>query len=236
MRKVLLHFVLLVLVSAVLFGKDEGTILRWTEGLPGCTFSAGDDGLYRYGLWTDDFGIILAVDADELRKARSRTEPTFAVLLTVRYRGNQSLTVNPDAVTLEYVKHDHDKHAALTPADLSARLQKDVDSFSAQLESEIKKHPERKTQEEAILQDRQKSIASMIEFLRTQSLNATQLNPTHSEVSGWVFFAASGKWIGEWKRQEELVLTIRLANRTIEFPFALPPSQGDVLLRKRPND
>lgn len=42
--------------------------LRWTEGLPGCTFSADDDGRYRYGLWTSDFGIVLAVDSQDSKK------------------------------------------------------------------------------------------------------------------------------------------------------------------------
>ena len=230
------YFALLVLLPATLLGKDEGSVLRWTEGLPGCTFSAGHDGLYRYGLWTDDFGIILAVDADELRKARSRTEPTFAVLLTVRYRGKESLTVNPTGMTLEFVKHDHDEHPALASSDLAAKLQKAADTFSTQVEREIRKHSEKKDQEESILEEQQKSIAAMIDFVRTQSLTATQLDPAHSEVSGWVFFAAHGKWIGDWKKQEEFVLRVPLANRTIEFPFALPPSQGDLLLRKRPDD
>jgi len=41
--------------------------MRWSEELPGCTFSRADDGMYRYGLWSGDVGIILAVDARELQ-------------------------------------------------------------------------------------------------------------------------------------------------------------------------
>src|SRR5580700_769409 len=96
-----------------LFSKDKITVLRWVEGQPGCTFSADDDGLYRYGLWTNDFGVVMAVDADELRKASHRTEPAFGVLLTLRYRGTDLLAVNPEDMSLEFVKHEHDMHRAI---------------------------------------------------------------------------------------------------------------------------
>lgn len=81
--------------------KDHGDpVLRWTEGQSGCTFSADDDGKYRYGLWTDDFGITVAVDSLELQKAVRRIEPLFALWLTVRYRGSSSTSLNPDVISL----------------------------------------------------------------------------------------------------------------------------------------
>src|SRR5579863_6852967 len=97
-------------------GKDKAQAaptLRWAEGEPGCTFSRDDDGKYRYGLWTAGFGIVLAVDSQELEKVRRRAEPMFAVLLSVHYRGQDSLEIMPGKVTLEFVKHYHDVHAAL---------------------------------------------------------------------------------------------------------------------------
>ncbi len=54
--------------SATPPGPDKTSVtlaLRWEEGQPGCTFSRDDDGKYRYGLWTADFGIVLAVDSQE---------------------------------------------------------------------------------------------------------------------------------------------------------------------------
>jgi len=30
--------------------------VRWSEQQPGCTFERGDDGKYRYGLWSGDVG------------------------------------------------------------------------------------------------------------------------------------------------------------------------------------
>src|ERR1700674_1130161 len=86
-------------LAAMLFASAAGalpaapdkasTALRWEEGQPGCTFSRDDDGKYRYGFWTADFGIVMAVDSQELEKARRRTQPIFA-LLTVHYRGKDS--------------------------------------------------------------------------------------------------------------------------------------------------
>ena len=99
--------------------------LRWTEGQAGCTFSADDDGKYRYGLWTLDFGITLAVDFQELEKARRRLEPLFAVFLSAHYRKKDSLDVDPGKISLEFVSHYHDLHSSLDPDDLVARLQSD---------------------------------------------------------------------------------------------------------------
>jgi hypothetical protein len=230
---VLLFLILLSLPAAS--GKNND-ILHWSEGEPGCTFSADEDGLYRYGLWTNDFGIVMAVDADELRKASSRTEPAFAVLVTVRYRGKDSLMVDPDEMSLEFVKHDHDRHAAFVPDDLADKLQKDADELSGQIEREMREHPGTEAQEQSMLDDREKSVLAAIQFVKTRSLTATRLDPDHSQVSGWVFFSARSKWIGDWKKQEELILRIPLANRVVEFPFALPPSRGDLLLRRRPKE
>lgn len=239
MRRFFLCAGLLALVSLTGFGppvlsEDSSAVLRWAEGQPGCTFSADEDGMYRYGLWTDDFGVVLAVDSDELRKASHRTEPTFAVLLTVRYRGKASMMLKPEGISLEFVKHDHDVHATVPPGDLSAMLQKDADLFAEQAAQEIGKHPEKKSEEESVLQERQNDVQAAVEFLRTHSLTTRRLDPDHPEASGWVFFSAKSKWIGDWKKQEEFVLRVPIADRVVEFPFVLPPSQGDLILRRRP--
>src|ERR1700757_2141416 len=66
--------------------KDKTTApaLRWAEGAAGCTFSRDEDGKYRYSLWTSDYGVILAVDSQELEKVHRRVEPFFSVEITVR--------------------------------------------------------------------------------------------------------------------------------------------------------
>jgi hypothetical protein len=79
--------------------------VRWAEQNPGCTFSPGEDGKYRYGLWAGDIGIIMAIDSQELEKVHRRHEPFFAVLLTIRYRGQSSLDAAPDNISLEFLSH-----------------------------------------------------------------------------------------------------------------------------------
>jgi hypothetical protein len=210
--------------------------LRWMEGQTGCTFSADDDGKYRYGLWTSDFGITLAVDSQELEKARRRLEPVFAVLLTFRYRGKDALDVDPGKFSLEFVSHFHDAHGAINPDDLAAQLQKDTDALGEEAEREIRKHPEKKDEKQTSLQAREKDLAEMVEFLSTRSLRPAKLVPEKPEVTGWVFFSARSRWVGDWKKQEEFVLRVPLQNRVVEFPFALPPSRGDLILRRRPEN
>jgi hypothetical protein len=213
--------------------KPASTTLRWMEGQAGCTFSADDDGRFRYGLWTNDFGIVMAIDSQELQKAGRRTEPIFAVLLTLRYRGKDSLSIDPSAITLEFVKHARDLHSALDPGALAARFQADSEHFAKTTERDIHKHPEKKEELESALQEHQKNVAEMLTFLETRNLRTIRLDRTHPEASGWVYFSASSKWIGDWKKQEEFILRMPLADEVIEFPFALPPDEGDLLLRRR---
>jgi len=207
--------------------------LRWTEGQPGCTFSADDDGRYRYGLWTNDFGIVLAVDSQELQKAGHRSEPIFTLRLTLRYRGQDSLSLDPRAITLEFVKHARDLHPALDPGNLAAQFRADSERFATSTEHDIRKHPGKKEELQSKLQEHQENVRNMLAFLDARSLQTLRLDPAHPEASGWVYFTASGKWIGDWKKQEEFVLRIPLTNQAIEFPFALPPSENDLLLRRR---
>jgi len=210
--------------------------LRWEEGAAGCTFSRDDDGKYRYGFWTADFGIVLAVDSQELEKARRREQPMFAVLLSVHYRGQDSLEVAPGKITLEFVKHYHDVHSALDADNLATKQQNDVDALVEETEREIRKHPEKKEEKKALLATRQKDAAEMIEFLKSRSLRAMTLSRDHPDASGWVLFSTKSKWIDDLQKQEEFVLRVPVGNRIVEFPFSLPPSEGDLILRRRPEN
>lgn len=202
-------WVLVVLAVGHAAGQSQPSVLRWEEGKSGCTFSADDDGKYRYGFWTEQFGIVIAVDADEVRKASLRIEPLFAIFLSARYRGDNTLEVDPAAITLEFVKHYHAVQKAIDP-----------DEFAAKLEKEEKKADKG-------------DVKQTQEFLRSRSLRPTRLSSADAEVNGWVFFSAKSKWISDWKKQEQFVLRVPIAGQLVEFPFALPPSQGDVLLRRR---
>jgi hypothetical protein len=215
--------------------KTNVPTLRWAEGTPGCTFTRSDDGKYRYGLWTDDLSITLAVDSQELQKARRRLQPMFGVLLTYRYRGTGTLEVRNDNISLEFLKHSHVVHRSLDPDDLSESLQSGADALNDEIAHEIIKHPEKKAEKEALLQAYQEELSEMLEFLSTRSLRPAKLEPGTPEVNGWLFFSTKSKWVGDWKKQEDFVLRIRFENRVFEFPFTLPPNENDLILRKRGN-
>jgi hypothetical protein len=206
---------------------------RWEEGQPGCTFSRDDDGKYRYGFWTADYGVVLAVDSQELEKARRRAQPIFALLLSVRYRGKDSLDVAPGAISLEFVKHYHDVHSALDPERLVITQQKDADALAEEIGRNIRRHPAKRAEKEAMLAASQKDAAEMIEFLKTRSLRAMKLDSGHPEASGWVLFSTKSKWIDGLHKQEEFLLRVSVADQVVEFPFSLPPSEGDLILRHR---
>jgi len=223
-------------VQAASAAKDHANaVLRWSEGQPGCTFSTDDDGKYRYALWTDDFGITVAVDSQELQKAVRRIEPLFAVWLTVHYRGTTSISLKPDVIGLEFVKHERDVEPSLGPESLVTKLQAEADAFAEATKREIQRHPEKKAERESALQTHLQDVHGTEEFLQARSLRLETLDPAHADASGWVFFNARNKWVGEWKTQEEFVLRVPMGQQVIEFPFALPPSAGDLRLRRRPS-
>jgi hypothetical protein len=213
-------------------GHTQVTV-RWSEQQPGCTFSRGDDGKYRYGLWSGDVGVILAVDAREMQLIRHRIEPIFGVLLTIRYRGTASLDASPEGITLQFMKHFKVLQTALDPVDYTQKVQADADAFDDETRRAVARHPEQKQVREARLQDYQKSVSELIEFLGRNSLSAAHLDGAKSEATGWVFFNTKNKWLGGWKAQEEFVLRVPLDGKTYEFPFKLPPEAGELLLQKR---
>lgn len=213
--------------------KEKIPAVRWAEGNPGCTYARGDDGKFRYGLWYGDVGMTVAVDAQELQKVHRRHEPFFAVLVTVRYRGQASLDFSADNISLEFVKHFQVRQMALDPDDFSAKVQGDADTLNDQTAREVEKHPEQKEQKEAFVRAFLKDSAELQEFVGKSSLRPTKLSPGHEETSGWVLFSTNSKWIGKWKKQEQLILRVPVSGMVFEFPFRLPPKPGETILRKR---
>ena len=207
--------------------------VRWSEQQPGCTFSRGDDGKYRYGLWSGDVGIVLAVDAREVQLLRHRIEPIFGALLEIHYRGAASLDATADAITLQFMKHFKVIQSSLDPDDYTRKIQADADVRDDETRREVAKHPEQKQAREAHLQDYQKSVSELIEFLGRNSLRPAHLDGATPQVSGWVFFSTKNKWLGGWKTQEELILRVPLAGKVFEIPFKLPPEKDEFLLQKR---
>jgi len=237
----LCRFVGVVFISSLLCppafaSKNKNGIpaVRWAEGNPGCTFSKDNDGKYRYGMWSDDVGIIVAVDSQELEKVHRRHEPFFAVLLTVRYRGQASLDFSADNISLEFVNHFRVVQTSLDPDGFAAKIQADTDTLNDQTAREIEEHPEEKEQKQAYVRAFLKDSAELEEFVGKNSLRATRLGAGQDQVSGWVLFSTESKWMGsKWKKQEAFVLRVPAQGKVFEFPFTLPPKPGETILRKR---
>lgn len=213
--------------------KNKVPAVRWDETHPGCTFSRSDDGKYRYSLWSGDVAITVAVDSQELEKVRRRHEPFFGVLLAIRYRGQGSLELSTNNISLEFLKHFRVIQTSLDPDDFSDKVQKDADDLNDQIAHEVEKHPEQKEQKEDYMRAFLKDSAELTEFVGNNSLRPATLNAGNPETSGWVLFSTQSKWINGWKKQEEFVLRIPLEDKVFEFPFKLPLKPGDVILRKR---
>jgi len=223
----------LLSVSASARNKHRIPAVRWVEGDPGCTFSRGKNSKYRYELWSDDLGIVMAVDSQELEKVHRRHQSFFALSLTVHYRGQASLDVPTDSISLEFVKHFQVVRTALDPDGFSDKVQSDADALNDETARQVEKHPEQKEQKEALVRSYLKDSTELQEFVGKNSLRPTRLSPGKNETSGWVLFSTDSKWIGRWKKQEEFVLRVPMAGKLFEFPFRLPPKPGETILRKR---
>lgn len=213
--------------------KSQRPVVRWDEQRPGCTFSRSQDGKYNYGLWTDGAGITLSVDSQELEKVHRRHEPFFGVLLTVRHRGPGSVEVEPQNASLEFVNHFKFVQTSLDPDAFAAKIQNDADELDHQTAREIARHPGQRDAKQAYMRAFQKDTAELLEFVSRNSLRPAQLDAANPEVQGWVLFNTSSKWIGGWNKEELFVLRIPLEGKTVEFPFKLPPKEGEHLLRRR---
>jgi hypothetical protein len=213
--------------------KPALAVVRWDEGAPGCTFSRTPDGRYHYGLWSDDLGVTVAVDSQELEKVHRRRELFFGVSLTVKDRGAAAVDVSAENISLEFVKHFKVIQPSLDPKDFSQKVQNDADEFDRQTAREVEKHPEEKDAKQARVRVFQRDTAELLEFLGNNTLKPTRLDSPNREATGWVLFSVDSRWIGSWKKQEEFILRVPIGGKIFEFPFKLPPREGELLLRQR---
>ncbi|HLW84020.1 MAG TPA: hypothetical protein VKR60_02325 [Candidatus Sulfotelmatobacter sp.] len=207
--------------------------MRWDEQRPGCTFTRGQDGRNRYGLWSGDLGVTLTVDSQELEKVRRRHEPFFGVLVDVRYRGQGSVDISTETISLQFLKHFKVTQTALDPDDFGEKIQRDADTQDHATAREVEKHPEQKDAKEAYTRAFQKDAAELLEFVSKNSLRPAHLDPGKPEVSGWVLFSTSSRWISNWKKREYFALRFPIQGTVFEFPFQLPPEKGALILRRR---
>jgi hypothetical protein len=206
--------------------------VRWTAGAPGCEFQRGDDGRYRWRMAGDDLDLTLLVDSQELSKSKRRFYHVLGVYLSVTYTGQGKFEF-PANLRMDFLRHHEIREGYLDPTQLSTRLQNDLDTLVFETERKIKKNPETKEEKTAHLREYEKEGAEFIEFLSTQTLQPAILTPGNPETHGWVFFSTSNKWIGPWKNREDFLLSVGMKGKVWEFPFSLPPSEGDIILRKR---
>lgn len=230
---------LLMLVMALSAGappanaeKKTLPAVRWTKGAPGCEFHRDDDGRYRWKMAGGDLDLTLLVDSQELSKSRRRFYHVFGAYMSVTY-GGQGKFEFPADLQLIFLRHRNVAEGYVDPAEFQTKLQNDIDTTIFDTERQIKKHPEQAEEKNKLLREYQKEASEFIEFLSTQSLEPMTLTPGNPEAHGWVFFATSNKWIGPWKAREDFLLRVWMKDKVWEFPFSLPPSEGDVILRKR---
>ena len=233
--RALVAITVLLIPFLIAANKNSSPVARWSQDSPNCTLSQGNDGRMYYGLSTSEFEVILAVDRQELEKIPHRATPMLGVLLTFRYKSGGQLQVQPNRFALEFVKHFEVVKTSLDPEDMLHHLQEDVDDLTDEVERhQLRNHPEQKKQKEAELQSRLKDYAEMMDFISTRALHPAVLDRLNSTASGWVFFGVKDRWIGPWRKPEQLILRMPVGNLVLEFPFSLPPQTGGIDLRRRP--
>jgi len=213
--------------------KTEYPTVRWTAGAPGCTFERRDDGTLLWTMRDKDLDVSLIVDSQELTKTKQRFYHPFALYVSVLYKGSGDFDFPAD-LRLGFVRHHQLEEGYLDATEYQTKLQNDLDTEVFETERRIKKNPALKEQETARLQNYERIGAEFIDFLTTQSLEPATLNAGNPEVHGWVFFGTTNKWIGPWKDHEDFILEVRMKDKTRQFPFSLPPSPEDLILRKPP--
>lgn len=213
--------------------KPLSNTVRWTEGGRGCSFSSTRDGKYHYRLNSDDLDVTLSIDAQELQLTKRRLGHFLSIFVEARYKGTGSLLFGPETATLEYVNHYKATKEAFDPDTFAERLETGAENVSDETGRQIEKHPERAEEREPVARAYQKDVADLLEFVNTKSMRAATLSPTAPINSGWMLFSTKDRWIGKWKKREELVFRIQLADRTLEFPFTMPPKSGEVTLKER---
>ena len=231
-RNLVLALCLLLTAIPSYAKKKNLPMVRWKAGAPGCEFQRTDDGHYHWRFVGNDLDLTLLMDSKELTRSRFRLYKPLGVFLSVTYTGQGKFEFPAD-LRMEFVRHHNVIEGFLDPTEFSTRMQNDVDTEVFLTERDIRRHPEKLEEKTARARELQKEVAELIEFLGTQSLEPAILTPGNPEVHGWVFFGTKNKWLGSWKSREDFILRVWMKDKVWEFPFSLPPSEEDLILRKR---
>jgi len=207
--------------------------VQWTAGAPGCTFERGDDGRYRWTMTGNDLTVTLLVDSQELTKSRRRFYHLLGMYVSVTYTGHGKFEFPAD-VRIDFVRHHDVVEEYVDPKELANKLQNDIDTLVFETERQIKKDPKVAEEKTARLREYEKDAAEFIEFVSTQNLERgpQTLNPGNPEAHGWVFFTTSNRWIGPLKEREDFIVSLGMKDKIWRFPISMPPTPGDLILRK----
>jgi hypothetical protein len=213
--------------------KKQLPTVRWISGAPGCTFERRDDGKYLWTMTERDLAVTLLMDSQELALSRRRFYQLLAAYVSVTYTGQGKFEFPAD-LRIDFVRHHDVVEGYEDPSELSNKLQNDVDTKVFDTERQIKKDPKIADAKTALLREYQKEAAQFIEFLSTQTLDPVEvaLTPGNPEAHGWVLFSTRNKWIGPWKEREDFIISVWMKDKVWQFPISLPPTQGDLILRK----
>ncbi len=216
--------------------KKQLPAVRWTAGAPGCTFERRDDGKYLWTMTGQDLTVTLVMDSQELPQSRHRFYQLLSAFISVTYTGQGKFEFPAD-VRIDFVRHHDVLEGYEDPTELSNKLQNDVDTKIFETERQIKKNPKIAEEKTTLLREYQKEAAEFIEYLSTKTLDPAGLTlmPGNPEAHGSVLFSTRNKWIGPWKEREDFIISVWMKDKIWQFPFSMPPTEGDVILRTPPD-
>lgn len=207
-------------------------VVRWSKASDGCSVSTSRDGKYHYQLSSDDLDVTVSADAQELQLTGRRLGHFLSIFVEARYKGAGTMVFGPDTATIQYLDHYRATKQAFDPETFAQWLESGAEDVSDEMGRQIEKHPERAEKREPVARAYQKDVAELLEFVNTRTMKSATLSPAAPSNSGWMLFSTKDRWIGKWKKHEELVFRIQLADRILEFPFTLPPKEA-VTLKER---
>jgi hypothetical protein len=180
----------------------------------------------------DDVDITLIMDSQELAKSQHRLYHVIAGYLSFTYTGPSKFEFLADT-RLQFMLHHQIIQPSLDPDEFATKMQNDVDTLVFDTERQVKRDPAKTDDKTSRAREYEKEVSEFQEFLSNQTLRPVTLTPGNPEVHGWAFFSLKNRWIGPLKSREDFVLRIWQKDRIYEFPFSLPPTEGDLILRKR---
>jgi hypothetical protein len=209
------------------------SVYRWHADMPNCSLEGRDDGKFLYTLNTPDAQFVLMVDGSELEKSHRTSERIFTLHLSILLVGQDPLTIRPEQVALQLVRHHGEWLSPLDPLMLARHIQEETEQLSAQADRYVEKHPDKQAAMQARLDEQKKLAAEWVEFLGKNSFAGERITALSPKTSGWFYFPSETKDVRAWKSREEFVFRIAAGQWYVEFPFALPPTDAPVLMRRR---